>query len=590
MSDRTLLVGWEAGDQGVLHPLVDQGLPTLGRLIETGASGPLLSPRPAVTAAQWASLATGKRAWQHGVCTSMMPGPSGPEPVDRSACRATPIWEILDRQGFATIVTGWPATHGSRNEHGVTISDRFHVPTAPPGQPWPPAPAGTVGPEKYAESLDVLRVSPEEIGPDMLSEFVPEWRDLDPSHDTQLARLRILLAADFSHHAAVTAMMSTLDWKFAAVCYRAIGEMWRLFGRDHHSGTGPFRDVIPAMYRLLDKMLETLWNIAGPDTRVALVTPHGIDLRARDAEAFQSPPGIFAIAGPDFRADELVHGASALDLAPTLLHAFGLPVGKDMEGRVLGECFTAAKEPTFRESWDIDSPAATATPADRNAEWNRARSCLDGNRPDLALPILEKLFREFPEHLPFAESLFQTQLALGRVDDARSTLTVLQELSGPTPTTRIATAELAVAAGDPASAREALANLLSNPLPAGISRRAGLVLYALRDWPTLARLAKALLNHDNTDEIAWIGYAEASLRLGDARAACAAAQQAIRLKFFLPEAHMILSRALAKDGMPIAAIQAAERLLEIHPGNRAAEAYLRRLRRSIASPETERAA
>lgn len=588
MSGRFLLVGWEDGDQGILHPLVDQDLPVLGQLIETGASGPLSSPRPAVGAAQWVSLATGKRAWQHGVCVPLKAGYSGPEPVDRSTCRATPVWEILDRQGLSTIVAGWPATHGSRNQHGVTISDRFHVPTAPPGQPWPPAPVGTYGPDTFAEALDPLRVHPEEIGTDMLSEFVPDWRDIDQTRDTRLARLRILLAADFSYHAAVTAMMSELDWSLTAVRYRAIGEMWRLFGRDYCTRSGPFQRVIPTMYRMLDQMLKTLMSIADPDTEVMLVTPNGIDIRARDAESFKSPPGIFAIAGRDVRADELVHGASALDITPTILHRFGLPVGNDMEGRVLEECFASKQEPASCESWDSNSPAPPEDSAGRDYEWNRARSCLDGNRPDLARPILEKLFREFPEHLPFAETLFKTQLALGLLDDARSTLTVLQELLGTNPAAQIATAELAVAAGDTATARETLATLLATTrLPLGISRRAGLLLFALRDWPALASLAKTLIEHDDRDELAWLGYAEASLRLGDAKTACAAAQQAIRLKFFLPEAHLTLSRALAKDGMPVAAIQAAERLLEIHPGNRAAAAYLRRLRRTVASPAPE---
>ena len=49
--------------------------------------------------------------------------------------------------------------------------------------------------------------------------------------------------------------------------------------------------------------------------------------------------GILAISGPGIKKDEVLHGASLLDVAPTILTLYGLPVGEDMDGKVLSQAF-----------------------------------------------------------------------------------------------------------------------------------------------------------------------------------------------------------------------------------------------------------
>ena len=49
--------------------------------------------------------------------------------------------------------------------------------------------------------------------------------------------------------------------------------------------------------------------------------------------------GVFLIAGPGIKKDALVHGATLLDVTPTILTVFGLPVGEDMDGEPLTDCF-----------------------------------------------------------------------------------------------------------------------------------------------------------------------------------------------------------------------------------------------------------
>ena len=58
--------------------------------------------------------------------------------------------------------------------------------------------------------------------------------------------------------------------------------------------------------------------------------------------------GIFTICGPDIKKGMQLD-ASIYDLAPTILHLFGMPIPKDMDGRVLKEIFKEDSEHAKRE-------------------------------------------------------------------------------------------------------------------------------------------------------------------------------------------------------------------------------------------------
>jgi len=56
-------------------------------------------------------------------------------------------------------------------------------------------------------------------------------------------------------------------------------------------------------------------------------------------EAFHNMHGIFLAHGPDIKKNVEVKNITIYDIAPTILHMFGLPVPDDMDGRVLTEIF-----------------------------------------------------------------------------------------------------------------------------------------------------------------------------------------------------------------------------------------------------------
>lgn len=64
--------------------------------------------------------------------------------------------------------------------------------------------------------------------------------------------------------------------------------------------------------------------------------------------------GILLAYGPGIRKDYKIENAKIYDIAPTILHIFGLPVPNDMDGRVLTEIFEEDSEFARREPKYVD--------------------------------------------------------------------------------------------------------------------------------------------------------------------------------------------------------------------------------------------
>ena len=59
--------------------------------------------------------------------------------------------------------------------------------------------------------------------------------------------------------------------------------------------------------------------------------------------------GIMLLFGPNIESNKKIEEAKIFDLAPTILHLFGLPIPEDMDGRVLKEAFREGSEPAERK-------------------------------------------------------------------------------------------------------------------------------------------------------------------------------------------------------------------------------------------------
>jgi tetratricopeptide (TPR) repeat protein len=612
MSKRLMLIGWEAADWKILHPLIDAGkMPALQYIIENGASGSMLSGRPLLPAPQWTSLVTGKRPWQHRVCHQIQfePGAGRPVPIAAAHRKASALWEMLSREGKRSLIVGWPVTQGARAELAAIVSNRYAEPTASPGiKPWPPATPGTFWPENLGADLDGLRVSPDAIQSDLLSHYVPDWKKIDQKRDRHLGHLRVFLAADLSHHAALMHLLKANGWSLAAVQFPALGAISAMFlpycapKRDWVSEAEfqLYSKVVRAACVMLDRMLHALIQAAGKETAVIVASAHGINqnlppnyLRGGANDSWKSSSGILAACGPGFNRDSLLFGATIQDVAPTILTWFGLPIGEDMEGRVLVESFTTAPEVKRVSSWDhgdrlgigpavsapVQSPDSSgAKKLQLESDWNLAMSYLDGARYEEALVLLDKLFRSFPERADFGLALFQCQLTLKKTDEAAAMLEILLEGIPPGAWSLLPRVELLIAQGNRKEARRLVEEIQRlKPADPEVLRRLGLILWRLREWKALADLARQALQRDENEPLAWLGLAESALRLREPKQAVEAATRAIGLNYFLPQAHQVLFRALLEQGKWPEAREAMQTLMRMQPDNRAAAAYARRI-------------
>lgn len=112
-----------------------------------------------------------------------------------------------------------------------------------------------------------------------------------------------------------------------------------------------FRDVVVEWYAYQDELLgRLLGKIDLDETAVFVLSDHGFksgDRRIRSEQTVDiekahldhEADGIFVAAGRGIRRGGRVADATVLDVTPTVLHYLGLPVGKDMDGKVLTGIF-----------------------------------------------------------------------------------------------------------------------------------------------------------------------------------------------------------------------------------------------------------
>ena len=481
LAKKVLLIGWDAADWKVINPLLDQGLmPTLDDFINHGVMGNLATLRPILSPMLWNSIATGKRPNKHGIHGFMEPDTQngGIRPVSSTSRKVKAIWNILTQRGFKTHVLGWFAGHPAEPINGISVSDLFPYATAPQDQPWP-LPPGAVHPESLRDTFAELRMHPADVTEAAILPWIPRAAEVDQEKDKGLMSFAKILSENCSIHNAATWILQNEPWDFLAVYYNGIDHFCHGFMHYHpprmegipEDRYEIYKDVVNGAYRFHDMMLETLLNLAGPEATVLLVSDHGFHsdhLRPRGIPAEPAGPavqhrpfGIFCMKGPHVQQDERIYGATLLDVTPTILTLFGLPVGADMDGRVLVQAFEEPPQIARIPSWEqelgecgmhpsdlrMDPAAAQAVlqqfvalgyiqppsedqskavaSAVREANYNLARDYLDCGRPDDALPLLEDLAKNDPKQTRFQMHFAQCYLALSRRAEAKQILEAL---------------------------------------------------------------------------------------------------------------------------------------------------------------------
>ncbi|MFD2916807.1 alkaline phosphatase family protein [Psychroserpens luteus] len=370
--NKVLLIGWDAADWKIIGPLLAKGqMPALKKLINKGVYGNMSTMNPPYSPMLWSTVATGKTPDKHGVLgfLELMPDMKGIRPVTVSSRKSRALWNIFHNQGLKSNLVGWWPSFPAEPINGVVVTDKFQKVNINPNIKSPIV-DGAIHPNELVKDLHDLRLHPSEITEAHILPFIPKAGKINQEKDQSLQTFSKVMAENVSLHAAATNLMRTTEWDFMGVYFDFIDHFCHAFMKFHPPKLGPipqelfeiYNECIFSAYRFQDMMLGRMLDLVDDETTVIVMSDHGYESgnkRILKMPKYQAAPalehrqfGIFVAAGPNIKKNEKIFGLGLVDVAPTILHMFDLPIGKDMDGKIALDIFEEVKPPRFIESWE----------------------------------------------------------------------------------------------------------------------------------------------------------------------------------------------------------------------------------------------
>jgi hypothetical protein len=420
-----LLIGLDGFEwNGVLPLLREEKLPAIAGLLRRGAYGTLATFPGRVSPALWTSIATGKDVEKHGIYDFLKQ--RNPPVFYASTDRRTKaFWNMLSERGRRVDTVGWFVTHPAEAVNGVMVAqtntrEARQAKRTLKGALLPGISGQVFPPEREDE---VFAVADEvEAG---LDAIVRERLETSSEHpparlraivdasawafraDTIYERIGVRLASQetpdlLAVYFGATDVLAHRFWPtararnfpgrlFSGPTGRRLasrmapgslgnavlgGPYWRALEPQGPDGWSV--RVLQRTYQGADAAIGRLVAAMPKETTVILVSDHGFRPWGHE----DGPDAFFLAAGTSIRRTEgpapekltrshLRRIGSILDVTPTLLALAGIPLGRDMDGRVLDAVLVPLPGTT--------RPAPIAT--HDTPEWLAARA---GARPPAA--------------------------------------------------------------------------------------------------------------------------------------------------------------------------------------------------------------
>jgi hypothetical protein len=345
----------------------DGRLPNFGRVLDTGAVMHLATLRPTQPGPVWTAVATGKlpfrngvrsaavyRMSAHGPTLDLLPdfcfahalvyfGLVDETPQTSASLRARPLWSILRESGVESAVVRWPLTSPAREPAGIVVSDRMHAPDVP-----------------AAAHVDVTVRDQGEPATMSKTRSAPQ-PGLSPAAPADSAGS---LALDRLYAERFDTIASTPGLRLLALRYQGLDvvghyylrqAMPQTFGDVSDEERRKYGRVLEQYYRYLDGEVGRRIDRLAPDDLLLIVSGFGMEplslpkrilerlMGARNVSGTheRAPDGFLMAYGTGVRAGHLPR-ASVIDVAPTVLYFFGLPIGRDMDGFARTDIFSRA--------------------------------------------------------------------------------------------------------------------------------------------------------------------------------------------------------------------------------------------------------
>ena len=648
---KVLVIGWDAAEWKVIMPLIQQGkMPALSRLMSRGVHGKLQTLDPPLSPMLWTSIATGFRADTHGIGGFIEPTPDGENlrPVTSTSRKVKAIWNILNQEGYKSNVVAWWPSNPAEPINGVMVSNLYQIATKPLEEEWE-MPKGTVHPEELSETMKEFRIHPHQITLNQALPFIPNLKDNIPLRsDRRTTSVIKNMANAGTIHSASCHLLEKSDWDFMAVYHDAIDHFSHVAMRYFpprrpeipEQDFEDFQHVVEAAYVFHDRMLDRMMSLIDEEnTTVLLISDHGfhcdhqrplyIPKEPSGPAVEHSPYGVFVMAGPGIKKNGMaISGASVLDITPTLLHHMDLPVGKDMEGKVLHACFEEPREVQFVDSWETipgesgmhdailredpwaaqealqqlvdlgyidaidDDKIQQVEKSKRENEYYIARNLLNAGKYQEALTILERIYQE-SKIQRYGQRLAFVYLSKRQYRKAMEILNDLKEENKKAEKREDAYDKLGMeepmfleyleglillAMNKPHLALSKLLKIQErNPYNYQVALNIAQIFLQRKKYQEAEAQFIRALNIDDSPARAHHGLGLSFLRRGELNAAIEEFLIAIESDFFYHRAHYHLGEALVRQGLMEDAINAFEVNLRLVPGNVKAHKWLQKL-------------
>jgi hypothetical protein len=291
-------------------------------------------------------------------------------PHTSASLRVRPLWQILGNLGVSVGVVGWPLTHPAEPVRGYLVSDEFHR-------------TGVAAidieqfPVIYPPTLLLAARSAAESPPSpFLSSRAAVVGAALPGGDNLAGSDAMRI--DGMYEQVAEALAAPDRPGFSAVRLRgldAIGHdflryaMPRAFGDVSESERERYGQVLIGAYTIVDAAIGRAIAVMAPGDLLLVVSGFGIEPLTPGKRIFErlllgnpqsgthegAPDGFLLAYGTAVEPGRRPR-ASVLDIVPTVLYFYGLPLARDMDGYARTDIFrkaiTEARPMTFIPTYD----------------------------------------------------------------------------------------------------------------------------------------------------------------------------------------------------------------------------------------------
>ncbi len=395
-----VVIGLDGADWNIIDILFKQNnLPHLKQLVKDGSSGIIETFRPTKSPVIWTSLATGKTMLKHGVLDWVYVKENDiqiPYSVDDIKVKA--IWKILSENKLTTGVINWFCTFPAESINGYLVSDRYRISVDKYLEEKTVTFPSDLNSKIYSQVINVFdksysRILRKEKVKDYWSKSKTLKLDIPSGRKKQLKFFRRHFLQDKSIENISLYLLENIPVDFFAVYFRLIDttshfaslfldiELREKWIQENKSYGGPSQETGKQLYRnmtaimkpvyiYLDNVIGRIMEKAQQDSTFIIVSDHGFNFSTSGYSHYKTPViphGIIVLKGPKIKNGYKLKKAHIFDVTPTILHLFNLPVAKDMDGKVLQECFIAKAQKKIKYI-----PSYESTPHVKNAKDKKA--------------------------------------------------------------------------------------------------------------------------------------------------------------------------------------------------------------------------